>query len=118
MRYAVSDDQGVLIFRLSGFIRGSPGCYRFLDEIREYLEQRRRKRIIVDLNGATKIDSAGVGILASIVTVADRSGALLVISGMPKKIEKPIAAVRLLNVLKVLPTINDALENLKGQSVA
>jgi len=117
MKYETSNYQSVLIFRLSGVLRGSPDSYRFLDAVRGKLERRTQLKILIDLKGVTGIDSAGVGILASIVTAAELSGASLVFSNIAKHVAKPIAVVRLMRVLDVVPTIDNALEHFAGQAV-
>jgi len=117
MWFEASELRGVTVFKLSGNLKGCPDSYRFLNRIREDMSRQGKTRIIIDLGGVVKIDSAGIGILASIVTSAEVSGASLVFSSIAKRVEKMIVSVRLMRVLDVVPTLNDAIVRLNAQAV-
>ncbi len=68
----------------------------------------------MDLSGVEKMDSAGVGILASIVSSADNASAALRFSGLTEKTEKAIVIVGLLRVMQISPTLDDALQQMSG----
>lgn len=116
MKYEVSERNGVTVFKLFGYLKGRPDSYRFLGRVREELEKQDRTKVAIDLGGVKKIDSAGVGILAAIVTAAEGAGASLVFSNIAERVEKPIVIVRLMRVLNVVPTLDDAVRSLVGQA--
>jgi len=107
------EEQGVRIFEVAGDLRGHPACYSFLDDVRNRITGGAGK-VIVDLDGVEKMDSAGVGILASIVSSADNASASLMFSGISKRTEKPIIIVGLSRVMNTAPTLEDALSRLSA----
>jgi len=115
MEYEASEHSGVLIFKISGFLRGYPSGYEFLELFRQKMVAG-TKKVILDLGGVEKISSAGVGILASIFTSADNAEGTLLFVNIPPRVEKLIEVVGLLRVLKVYPTLQDALKSLSGSS--
>jgi len=117
MWFKVSELQGVTVFKLFGYLKGHPDSYRFLGRVREELEKQDRTKVAIDLGGVKKIDSAGVGVLAAIVTAAEVAGASLVFSNIAKRVEKPIVIVRLMRILNVVPALDDAVKSLAGQAV-
>lgn len=117
MKFETSRRKGVLVIKLSGNLRGHPDCYHFLDKAREKIENQSTTKVVIDLGGVEKIDSAGVGVLASIVTSANNSGASLVFSSIPKRAEKMIVLVGLMRVLDVEPTLDVAVQSLADQPV-
>lgn len=111
MKVHRSEQQGVRIYEVSGNLRGNPDCYSFLDDVRNDISEGADK-VIVDLKGVSKLDSAGVGILASIVNSATNAGAALRFSGLSERTEKPIIIVGLMRVMKTSPTLEDALQKM------
>ncbi len=113
MKVNSHEQQGVRIYEVSGDLRGHPDCYAFLDDVRSGISEGAGK-VIVDLRGVNKMDSAGVGILASIVSSADNAGAALRFSGLTEKTEKPILIVGLLRVMQTSPTLDEALQQMSA----
>jgi anti-anti-sigma factor len=113
MKVNCHEQQGVCIYEVSGNLRGHPDSYSFLDDVRNSITEGAQK-VIVDLSAVDKLDSAGVGILASIVNSSENAGAALMFSGLSEKTEKPIIIVGLMRVMKVSPTVEDALQQLSA----
>ncbi len=113
MNVNYSEQHGVQVYELSGDLRGHPDCYSFLDDVRNSIAEGAGK-VIVDLNGVDKMDSAGVGILASIVSSADNASAALKFSGLTEKTERPITMVGLHRVMNVSPTLDEALQQMSA----
>jgi anti-sigma B factor antagonist len=113
MKVNSSEQQGVHIYEVSGNLRAHTACYSFLEVVRNSITEGAAK-VIVDLKGVEKLDSAGVGILASIVSSADNAGAELRFSGLSERTEKPIIIVGLMRVMTVSPTVEDALQQMKA----
>jgi len=104
---------GIHIFKISGTLCAHQTCYSFLDDVRSSISGGAGK-MIVDLDGVEKLDSSGVGILASIINSADNAGVRLVFSGLSERTERPIVIVGLMKVMKIAPTLEDALLNLNA----
>lgn len=117
MEYEVHEYHDVVVFKLAGCLRGNPGSYRFLERVRRELKRLKRKKLIVDLGGLEKMDSAGVGILASVFTAAENAGASLVFVNIPGRLKKTLAVVRLMRLLNVMPSVDEALGRMAVQAL-
>ena len=85
----------VIVYTLTGALMGMPTSYELQDEVRGRIADGAR-RIVLDLEGVTKIDSAGVGILASLMWSASQAGANLVLATLPPTVEKILGIAMLL----------------------
>lgn len=113
MKVNSQEQQGVHIYEVSGDLCGHPDCYSFLDDVRNSISEGAGK-VIVDLGGINKMDSAGVGILASIVSSADNASTAVRFSGLTDKTRRPITMVGLHRVMNVSPTVDEALLQMKA----
>lgn len=86
----------VLVYVLKGALVGSTHSYEVQEEVRRAIVGGAR-RLVLDLEGVTKIDSAGVGILASLMWSASQAGAGLVIAALPPTVEKILGIAMLLD---------------------
>lgn len=107
----------VLIYTLRGGLVGSPHAYELQDDIRAKIAAGAR-RLVLDLEGVTKIDSAGVGILASLMWSASQAGASLVIAALPPTVEKMLGIAMLLDRIDHTPSRAAALAKLERESSA
>jgi len=103
--------QSVSVFEISGNLRGTPDSYAFLEDVRTRITEGAEK-IIVDLGSVERLDSAGVGILASIVSSANNAGAALRFSSLSDRTERPIRMVGLAQVMEIAPTLDEALRQI------
>ena len=55
------------------------------------------KKIVLDLGGVERIDSCGIGILASLMWSASQAGGGMVLASVPKQVEKLLGIVILLD---------------------
>ena len=85
----------VIVYTLTGALMGMPTSYELQDEVRGRIADGAH-RIVLDLEGVTKIDSAGVGILASLMWSASQAGANLVLATLPPTVEKILGIAMLL----------------------
>ena len=108
MKVESHERQGVNIYQVSGALRGQPDCYAFLEDVRTALTEGAGK-VIVDLDGVDKLDSAGVGILASIVSSASNAGSAVRFAGISERTERPIKIVGLTQVMQISSTLEEAL---------
>jgi anti-anti-sigma factor len=86
----------VIVYTLTGSLIGMPKSYELQDEVRGRIAGG-AARIALDLEGVTKIDSAGVGILASLMWSASQAGANLVLAALPVTVEKMLGIAMLLD---------------------
>jgi anti-anti-sigma factor len=89
-------DSGLMVYELTGHLCGHAPAYGFQDEVREKIAGG-TSRIVIDLAGVEKIDSCGIGILASLMWSASQAGGGLVRASVPKQVEKLLGIVMLLD---------------------
>jgi anti-sigma B factor antagonist len=75
--------------------------------VKRQLEEGRR-RFIIDLTGATYVDSLGIGYLASIYTTVKNSGGSAVLSGFPTGSGNMLQVTKLFTIFPVYESVEDA----------
>jgi anti-anti-sigma factor len=86
----------MIIYKLFGNLRGSPHAYEFQEELRGKIADG-LSRIVIDLENVEKIDSAGLGILASVMWSASQAGGGMVLASIPPIVEKLLGIAMLLD---------------------
>jgi len=89
-------DSSLMVYELTGSLCGHAPAYGFQDEVREKIAGG-TSRIVLDLAGVEKIDSCGIGILASLMWSASQAGGGMVLASVPKQVEKLLGIVMLLD---------------------
>jgi anti-anti-sigma factor len=87
---------GLVVYSLTGNLLGSPEAYAFQDDVRSKVAAGLQK-IVIDLDDTEKIDSCGVGILASVMWSASQAGGGMVLVSVPEQVEKVLGIVMLLD---------------------
>ena len=93
---AVGTGHEVVIYTLSGDLYGNQKTYALQDEIRGNIGAG-SSRLIIDLAKVDKIDSAGIGILASVMWSASQAGGGMVMVAVPPRVEKILGIAMLLD---------------------
>lgn len=108
MKFEVEKRDGGVVFRLAGKLRGFAGGEEILDEVRERLADGDRM-IVLDLGEVERMDSSGIGVMAAIVTSVENAKATVRFADLPEQVTKVMTIVGLARVLKVFPTVGEAL---------
>ncbi len=82
------------VYAVSGNLYGSSQAYGFQDDVRQKIAGG-TKKIVIDLADAEKIDSCGIGILASVMWSASQAGCGMVLVSVPEQVERLLAMVML-----------------------
>jgi len=82
------------IMVLKGKLLGTPECYEMLDEIRDRIQDG-LTRVVIDMSSVDLINSAGAGILAAIVTSANRQGGRLILVGLQERCQRVLEFMHL-----------------------
>jgi len=106
-------DRELVVFTLAGFLSGAEPAYGFQDEVRQLIAGGCRK-IVVDIAGVERIDSCGIGILASLMWSASQAEAAMVFAGIPRQVEKLLQIVMLLDHIDHAPSREAAIALLQG----
>jgi len=106
-------DLELVVYTLIGPLCGSEPAYEFQDEVRRKVAGGSRK-IVIDLAGVERIDSCGIGILASLMWSASQATAGMVFAAIPPQIEKLLQIVMLLDHIDHAPSREAAIALLQG----
>jgi anti-sigma B factor antagonist len=102
---------GVAVHRLSGDLFGDDAGYSFQEQVTAEIDTG-TTRVVLDLAGVTRLDSAGIGILGAIATALRDGGGHLVLAAMSERVEKTLGIVMFLDVVERAPSVEDALARL------
>jgi anti-anti-sigma factor len=106
-------DGGLVVFTLAGPLNGLQPAYDFQDAVRRTITGGCRK-IVLDLAEVARVDSCGIGILASLMWSASQAGARLVLAAIPQQVEKLLQIVMLLDHIDHAPSREAAIALLQG----
>ena len=108
MEITVSENQGILIFRLSGKII-APGIKEISESIKEVLDvYPSHPKLVFDFKKVSRIDCAGLGTLMKIYSQIHPRGGKIAVINMNKHIRNLILTARLITVLEYFKTEDDA----------
>lgn len=105
-----------LIGRLHGDLYGSTDAYAFQDDLRDRIAAGRRK-VLLDLSQAGKIDSSGVGILVALMWSCYQAKGAMVLASLPPVIEKVLGIAMLLDRMTHAPSVDEALATLDATTL-
>ncbi|MGR6917919.1 STAS domain-containing protein [[Actinomadura] parvosata] len=72
--------------------------------------------LVLDLSGLTFCDSRCVGVLVYLLKHSRDQGSVLVLSGLPAHLERQLLVLGLRSVFRVEPSVDEAIEVVKGLS--
>jgi anti-anti-sigma factor len=101
-------DRHAVVCTLTGKLIGKAASYAFLDDVRQRIE-RGCIHVIVDLAAVDRIDSTGVGILASIYTSAHRRDGRVFVVKADARARDVLSIMRLMDFLETAETADAAL---------
>jgi anti-sigma B factor antagonist len=110
LRVARREQEGVSILELKGRLTFGPEDVLLNDEIRHALGAR-RFRLVMDLGGVDKIDSAGLGTLLYARAELRRAGGGLALANLHPAHMKTLLKARLDTVFDVFGTESDAVDS-------
>jgi anti-sigma B factor antagonist len=105
-------DGGLVVFALAGPLNGLEAAYEFQDAVRRTIAGGCRK-IVLDLAEVGRVDSCGIGILASLMWSASQAGAGMVLATIPPQVEKLLQIVTLLDHVDHAPSREAAIALLR-----
>ncbi len=114
MSISSKDIEDIRIISVKDKIEIGRGDVALRNKIIESLEEN-RKKIILDLEKATYIDSAGVGELTRSYTTVANSGGDLVLLNLTKKSRDLLTLTKLITVFDVFDNEKEAIDFLKNK---
>jgi anti-anti-sigma factor len=101
-------DRHAVVCTLTGKLVGRAASYAFLEETRQHIEGG-RIHVVIDLAGVDRVDSTGVGILASIYTSAHRRGGRVIVVKADERAREVLSIMRLFDFLESAESTEAAL---------
>jgi anti-anti-sigma factor len=108
-------DDGVVILGLVGKTTIGDGSVKFRRAIRKHLAMG-VKRIVLNWAGVSYMDSSGVGEIWASLKASMKQQCILVHVSPTKFVEDLLETVKMLKVLTIYPTVEDAVKAIKAQS--
>jgi anti-sigma B factor antagonist len=93
----------VSVYHPRGKLNGHPECFAWLEEVRRDIRDG-ASRLVLNLKDVSKIDSTGIGILASMHVSAVNAGGKLCLTGLNEKQRLLLESTWL---LRVIPAAED-----------
>ena len=99
--HTAESNQATNSFRLHGRLIGHSDCYQFLDAVRDQITTT-TPNVSLDAEHISLINSAGIGILASLIVACRQAGGHLTIAGGGKRFVRSVRATFPENFLKMV----------------
>src|SRR5215472_3300471 len=95
-----------LVISCHGHIVFGPEAVALRDEVKNAFE--RSRHIILDLSGVQYVDSGGLGAIVGLFSSAHATGGSLKIAGMNERVRHVFHITKLLSILEVHDTVEEA----------
>jgi len=113
MNYTVSEKDGIILLSLTGKIMGGPEANEINDKINQLIDEK-KLHIIIDLENVEWMNSSGLGILITAVTILkDNNGALKLIN-VSERIQNLLKITKLTTVFEIAESYDQAIKSLKS----
>ena len=99
MEVKALEENGILIFQVSGEINISTS-----PELRKSFEKQLSKKVVVDLEKVTYIDSSGLATLVEMLKKTKAQGGTLGLAGMSDKVKSLFEITKLDKLFSIYPT--------------
>ncbi len=95
------DQQGVVFLDLGGRLTLGEECNTFRTQVKSLLNEGQRK-IVLNLGGIQRVDSAGIGTLVETVILTAKEGGRLKLIQVPRLLHSSLVVHRLLQAFDIL----------------
>lgn len=102
------DQDGVAVFQVNGEINISTS-----PELRKFFEKDLKKKIVIDFEKVTYIDSSGLATLVEVLKKTKTQGGLLGLAGMSDKVKSLFEITKLDKLFSIFPNQKDAVNGIK-----
>lgn len=103
------EDRGVTLLRLRGEFWGGEE-WAVNDKVKDLIE-REQTRVVIDLSKIARINSQGIGVLVSCLTLLRDVEGEMKIAGANPNISSHLELLKLYTVLESFPTAEEAVES-------
>jgi anti-sigma B factor antagonist len=111
--YTTSLQAGIPVFKLEGEIIDKNQTAKLMDEINTLVSSGKNK-VVLELSGLRYMNSSGLNVLVNILTKTRRAGGDVAVCNLSKKVEELLVVTKLDTIFRLLPSVEDAVNQLKG----
>jgi anti-sigma B factor antagonist len=108
MQVKSAEQQGVTVFQVEGEININTS-----PELKKTFEKTQNKKIVVDLEKVSYIDSSGLATLVEILKKTRTQGGALGLAGMSEKVKSLFEITKLDRLFKIYSNQNEAVSQVK-----
>jgi len=112
--FSISNQQGITIFKLDGEIIDKNQTIGLIEQIDKLIASG-KKHIVLDLAGLKYMNSSGLNVLVTILNKARLVGGEVLVCNLSAKIKDLLVVTKLDNIFRILPSVEEAIERLKGE---
>jgi len=112
MKFSTKELNDVTVIKKDGSKLGGPEASELNNALHKLLDAK-KKRIVVDLEGVTLMNSSGLGMLIGAVTTMRNAGGNLKIAGAREKVEQVFKITKVSNVIELHESVKNAVESFK-----
>jgi anti-sigma B factor antagonist len=107
MKLSTKEAEGIVVMALTGSVLGGPDATALNDALHKLVDKR-KKKVVLDLQGVESMNSSGLGMLIGALTTIKNAGGDLKIAAASKKIETLLVITKLSTVFELYPTVKKA----------
>lgn len=105
------------VVRLAGKITIGEGSVILRNVVREYLSKG-TKKLVIELGGVSYVDSSGILAIVNAFLAANKMGIIVVYADISRQLRDILKITKLIDVLLVYPSVNEAVQDIKDMSYA
>jgi anti-anti-sigma factor len=105
VNFSVQQKGDIYILKVVGSV-DAHNAPQFANKIKEVLVKS--KKLVMEVSGLEYIATAGLGALMANLNTAKTQGGDIIMAGMTDKIKKVFATMGFTNVVKIVPSVDDA----------
>jgi anti-sigma B factor antagonist len=108
MKLSAKETNGVIVITLEGSVMGGPDAAELNNELHKLVDKK-KKNIVLDLSTVKNMNSSGLSMMISAMTMLKNAGGKLKIASASEKIQNLLSITKLASVFELYPTVKKAL---------
>ncbi len=114
MNFDFEEKEEVVVIKGQGYLNMYLPNSPLLDDIKEWIEEG-KLNFVFDCSEIDLINSSGLSMLLSILTLSRNAGGDMILAAIPERISKLLIITKLHAIFPTYPTVDEAVEALKVQ---
>jgi anti-sigma B factor antagonist len=111
--YSTTQQEGIIIYKLEGEIIDKSQTAALTEQINKLVSSG-KKNIVLELSGLRYMNSSGLNVLVSILTIARNAGGEVLVCNISAKVRELLVVTKLDSIFHILPSVEEAVKRLKA----